>query len=254
MRLLLTGALAAFALTLGAAASAAAGQPTEREHREALQHLREGQSLLRDERWEKAEEEFRAAVKLDPLLEMAHYGLGQVYMATKRYRAAVKAYLDCREAFHNGWAHAVNDSATARQQTLELIQELEGQKRVLESTRRVSTTDVPGAIHRLDDQIRDLRSRRFDAAAAPPPTPTWISIALGSAYYRSGSLSDAEREYREALRVDPNLGEGHNNLAVVCMQTGRLEEADQELKAAEKSGFRVNSQLKADLKNAMSRR
>ena len=32
-------------------------------------------------------------------------------------------------------------------------------------------------------------------------------------------MPDAEREYREALRVESNLGEAHNNLAVVCMLT-----------------------------------
>ena len=42
----------------------------------------------------------------------------------------------------------------------------------------------------------------------------------------------------------------HNNLAVVYMQTGRLAEADAEIKAAEKTGFRVNPQLKEDLKKA----
>jgi Flp pilus assembly protein TadD len=61
-------------------------------------------------------------------------------------------------------------------------------------------------------------------------------------------MADAEREYREAIRVDPKLGEAHNNLAVTLMLTGRLDEAGQEIKAAEKAGFRVNPQFKEDLK------
>jgi Flp pilus assembly protein TadD len=67
-------------------------------------------------------------------------------------------------------------------------------------------------------------------------------------------VCDAEREYRAALAVDPKLGEAHNNLAVVCMLTGRYGEAEQEIKAAEKSGFKVNPQLKEDLKKASARR
>ncbi|HXB56039.1 MAG TPA: hypothetical protein VN461_14740 [Vicinamibacteria bacterium] len=40
-------------------------------------------------------------------------------------------------------------------------------------------------------------------------------LALGSAYYRSGALGDAEREYLAGIKVKPGFGEAHNNLAVV---------------------------------------
>ena len=67
-------------------------------------------------------------------------------------------------------------------------------------------------------------------------------------------MADAEREYRETLTADPKLGEAHNNLAVVCLLTGRFPEADVEIKAAEKAGFKVNPQLKEDVKKALARR
>ena len=84
----------------------------------------------------------------------------------------------------------------------------------------------------------------------PEPVPAWLSLALGSAYFRSNALADAEREYRAAIEVDSKLGEAHNNLAVVYMTTGRYPQADAEVKAAEKNGFRVNPQLKEDIKKA----
>src|SRR2546423_43365 len=99
----------------------------------------------------------------------------------------------------------------------------------------------------------DLAEREF-RAAVELELPTWISLALGSAYFRAGAMADAEREYRAAIGVDPKLGEAHNNLAVVFMLTGRFADAEQEIKAAEKSGFRVNPQLKEDLKKAAARR
>ena len=73
--------------------------PSVRDHTEAMRHLQRGQENLHAEQWDKAEAEFKAAVKLEPTLEMAHYGLGQVYMNTKRFPAAVAAYLACRDAF-----------------------------------------------------------------------------------------------------------------------------------------------------------
>ena len=58
---------------------------------------------------------------------------------------------------------------------------------------------------------------------------------------------------REALRVESNLGEAHNNLAVVCMLTGRYSEAEPELQAAEKAGFRVNPEFKHELSAKLGR-
>ena len=51
-------------------------------------------------------------------------------------------------------------------------------------------------------------------------------MTLGSAYFRTDAMADAEREYRAALAVDPKLGEAHSNPAVVCLLTGRYPEAD----------------------------
>ena len=104
-------------------------------------------------------------------------------------------------------------------------------------------------MQRVDMMIREIKNRRYQEMDGPAPTPTWISVALGSAYFRRGSIEDAEREYREALKVDPKLGEAHNNLAVICMQTGRLDEAEGEIKLAEKAGIRVSPALKEEIKN-----
>src|SRR5207249_701082 len=110
------------------------------------------------------------------------------------------------------------------------------------------TANTQATILRLDTQIKQLQYQRHRGAERPEGTPAWISLALGSAYFRTSAMPDAEREYREALKAEPNLGEAHNNLAVVCMLTGRYDEAEQEVAAAEKAGFRVNPQFKQDLK------
>ena len=64
--------------------------------------VRAGMTALATERYETAEAEFKNAVQFDPLHDGAFYGLGQVYMATKRYPEAVKAYQDSRAAFLAG--------------------------------------------------------------------------------------------------------------------------------------------------------
>jgi Flp pilus assembly protein TadD len=78
-------------------------------------------------------------------------------------------------------------------------------------------------------------------------TPAELSLALGSAYFRSGDLVSAEREWKVAVAANPRLGEAHNNLAALYAMTGRKEQAQDTVKQAEKSGYRVNPRLKSDI-------
>ena len=210
-------------LLLGALATQQEEAPPQRK--EALKHYRAGQQALHAEAWDEAEREFQEAVRLDHLLTPAHYGLGQVYMATKSYPEAVKAYRDCRDAFHAEDSLQLMDNKAAEQRLEEQIQTLKQMVRQLQSG-RTQTTNTAVTIQRLEGQIHDLERRRHRRGDQPLATPPGISLALGSAYFRSGAMADAEREYREAVRVDPKLGEAHNNLAVVYLLTGRIDEAE----------------------------
>lgn len=75
-----------------------------------------------------------------------------------------------------------------------------------------------------------------------PPAELWL--ALGSAYFRLNDVAAAERHYLAAVAAKPDLGEAHNNLAVICMLTGRLDDA---VRAVERAGFGVRPGLKAEL-------
>jgi Flp pilus assembly protein TadD len=75
-----------------------------------------------------------------------------------------------------------------------------------------------------------------------------VSLALGSAYFRTEQWPEAEREYKAAIASDPKSGEAFNNLAVVYLQTGRYKEADESLKSAERAGYKVHPQLKQEVK------
>ena len=236
-------ALLPFVLTVAAAAQIV----TERNRTDALRRYRSGEKALRNEAYLEAEREFQEAVKLDPVLDLAHYGLGQVFMATKRYAEAVRAYRNCRQAFSTMAAEALQDRTGYERRLDDQIRALEDAKSGYEMG-IAKTANTPATILRLDSQIKQLKYQRKRGPERPEGVPAWISVALGSAYFRTNAMQDAEREYREALKDEPNLGEAHNNLAVVCMLTGRYDEAEREVAAAEKAGFKVNPQFKQDLK------
>ena len=50
------------------------------------------------------------------------------------------------------------------------------------------------------------------------------------------------------LLADPRSGDAHNNLAVVLMLSGRLEEAEREVRLAEQAGVEVNPRLKDEIR------
>jgi tetratricopeptide (TPR) repeat protein len=173
----------------------------------------------------------------------------------QRYDRAVTAYLQSREAFRQNAARQAMGGFESDQQLQERIKVLKDQQTALERTSQVgSSSSVPQAISRVRDQIKILESQKARSIqGTPAPIPAGISFALGSAYFRAGSAADAEREYKAAVDVDPKFGEAHSNLAVVYMTTDRPDLAEVEVKAAEKAGFKVNPQLKDDIKRMLKR-
>jgi tetratricopeptide (TPR) repeat protein len=198
------------------------------------------------ETWDKAAEEFKTATDLDPLMVVAHYNLGQCRMAEKRYVEAVMAYKRCREAFERQGALSENEREAQERARRDEISELR------DSLARVHTLKGVNSQHvtmRIEERIRFLESLRLKGAERAE-VPAEIPLALGSAYFRQERLEDAEREYKEAIRLNKKLGAAHNNLAVIYLMTARLDEAEAEARQAEKCGFKLNPQFKQDLKNA----
>ena len=224
-----------------------AAQLSEREQNAASQHFKRGMESLVTEKYDVAETEFKAAVAIDPLYDAAFYGLGQVYMATKRYPNALKAYLASRDAFQKATAAETLAGAESDRRLRDQIQALKDNERNL--TRLTGQNpNAQQTIDQIREQIQQLESRKSRrSGATPPPVPAGMSMALGSAYFRLNDLANAEKEYKAAIEVNPNFGEAHSNLAVVYLVTGRATEAEGEVKAAEKAGFRVNPKLKEDI-------
>jgi len=211
----------------------------EPSHREALAHFRVGQELMSAERFAQATEEFIKAIDLDPLLSLAHYQLGQASMNLQRYASAIKAYKDCIEAERQLFTLKQTNRFEVEKQKDDEIREL---KNLLDSGKGRAPTMMG-----LEQRLRDLENQRHQTGGTFQP-PAQALVALGSAYFRNGDRDAAEAQWRAAIEANPKLGEAHNNIAVIYMQTGRFEEALQELTLAEKAGFKVNPQFKADLK------
>jgi tetratricopeptide (TPR) repeat protein len=226
--------------------SAGAQFASERDRREAFQHYRDGQEHMSSEQFEKAAEAFQKAIQQDRLLTLAHYGLGQATMGLRQYASAIQAFTDCRDTYRTLHDLQQRDRLMVERQRDDEIRELR------ESVRRIRSGQVrlsQVTADKIERRMEELERQRSSVGSAFQP-PAEVSLSLGSAYFRSGALEDAEREYRAALAADPKMGEAHNNLAVVMFLTERLDDAKVEVELAKKAGFKVNPNFEQDLKRA----
>ena len=235
--------LAAMLLSALTAVAGAQQIASDHDRRDALHSYQSGLELLSGEQFEKAAEQFVKAVHKDGLLTRAHYALGQSYMGLRRYASAAKAYRDCLAAFQELHGLQQTHRFDVERQRDDEIKELN------ENIRRLTQAGQLLRATQAEARLRDLERQKTTLEAAYQP-PAAVLLALGSAYFRSGDREAAETEWKAAIEVNPKLGEAHNNLAAVYLQTGRYPQAEAEIAAAEKAGFKVNPQLKEEIKKA----
>jgi hypothetical protein len=170
-------------------------------------------------------------------------------MALKQYGGAVEALTACKTETLAQTGRQQADAAKLDQQRDEEIRELRDTQRAIESG--TLHFQDPNRATGLDKRIHELEMQksRGDVRLGMPPE---IPFALGTALLRVGSLDAAERELLEAIKIRPDYGEAHNNLAAVYVGKGRWKEAEEQVAAAEKAGFKVPAQLAADVRDKKS--
>jgi len=215
---------------------------------EARHEYRAGDQLMAREAFEQAAARFRRATELDPDYVLAYYSLGQALMKLHRYPEAVDAYTAAQDTLVRQSHEGQKAQAGIDKQRQDEIHELEDSLQKARSGKLKGYGGQSMSIETgIEDRIRLLQEAEHKGAGSEVTIPAELSLALGSAYFRQGELEAAEESFRAAIRRRGNLGAAHNNLAVICMMTGRLEEARSEIRAAEEAGFYVSGQFKADL-------
>lgn len=234
----------------------------EARRREAAAAFRAGQDRSGAEDWAAAADRFKEAMALDPADPLARYGLGLALLAQKLYPAAVEAFEGCQESFRCLTLLPPDERAALERRRDAAIREIRDALRTMEvEAMRIGTAkgrdvnvDITALRMQTSRRVRFLEERlheleqwrkrgRLDTRA-----PAAVSLALGSAHFQAGNMDDAEAAYRAALESDARSGDAHNNLAVVLMVKGRLDEAEREVQLAEKAGVPVSPRLKDEIR------
>ena len=175
-------------------------------------HLGRAYDALRDDRYEVAAAEFRAALKLDPKLTLrARFPLAVALFEMKKPKEA--------------------------RQEFEAV--------------RLETGDHPNISYylgRLDlDELQyESAIRNLNQAIAQPPFPD-TAYYLGFAYFKQGALAAAEKWLKEAARLNPHDARVQYQLGVVYRKQGREQEAKQAIALSGEQRQRDSSQSRLRL-------
>ena len=175
------------------------------EQLQAQERLKEGQRLMTTEKFEAAAQAFREAIELDPILTMAHYGLGQAHMALKQYPSAVTAFRGAREAFQKrvaeGNTRRMEDSA-AREERIRALREQirEIQEQQVTGTGPAAQRTAVQREQRVQEwelQITTLRQSQLSESKPPELPPVcrspWAVPTSAAASLRTPNASTVRR-------------------------------------------------------------
>jgi tetratricopeptide (TPR) repeat protein len=222
------------------------------EAQQANRHYALGWRAMHSENWAEAAKEFQQAIDSDPKFNLAYYALGRAEMGLRNFPKAIAAYIKCRNLYVTSSGERFTNQLEATRRLDDRI--LETQTALTEANNQSSSAKggtqsaslMRQELQRQLDQLQQARDRNINYTV-DVTVPYFVPMALGAAFFRNGQFADAEREYKAAIDTNPDSGETHNNLAVLYLLTGRLDDSTREIALAEKSGFRVNPQFKQDL-------
>jgi len=216
----------------------------------ARRHYETGWQLYRHEDWTGSLKEFQQAITEMPNFADGYYAIGRAEMALRHFVNAIAAFTKCRDIYQTNAGDDLVKQTDGTHKLDELILEQRMVLQQLQGSKGGQNQQTAGQSARLIqnkiDQLELARDRNQNVVL-DVSVPFYVPLSLGAAYFRAERFADAEREFKTAIDANSKSGEAHNNLAVLYMTTGRLDEASAEVKLAEKTGYKINPQFKDDL-------
>jgi len=221
---------------------------------EALQHLQAGTEADKQRHFEVAIAEFKRVTELEPALPDGFMNLGQAYMESQDYGAAIPPLKRAVQlapdlaAPHQLLGYAL----LAQGYNAEAIPHLE---RVQEQTAlgiaQIGSGQLPQAVANLQAALAKhpndpdllyylgrasglLSKQSIDTLLAAYPDSARAHQALAENYFVLRQMPQAEKEFREALRLRPDTPELHLELGLVYAGSSQWAKAEEEFRGQTK--------------------
>jgi tetratricopeptide (TPR) repeat protein len=218
---------------------------------EALQHLQAGMEARKQGRFDVAIAEFRRATEIEPKLAPAFVNLGQAYMENRDYGGAIAPLKRALELNPDlaGARQLLGYALLAGGYAAEAIPHLERiQDQGALGIAQLETGRLPEAVANLQAALAKqpndpdllyylgrasglLSKQITDALISAYPDSPRAHQALGENYFALRRLPEAEKEYREALRLRPDVPGVHLALGQVYAMGSQWAKAEEEFRA-----------------------
>jgi tetratricopeptide (TPR) repeat protein len=221
---------------------------------EATQHMQAGVTADKERQFDAAIVEFRKVTELDPTFADGFIGLGQAYMEKHDFSSAVAPLKHALEIdpgsvpAHQllGYALLVEGYAA------EAIPHLErAQDKTALGIAQIETGKLPEAVSNLQAALSArpndpdilyylgrasglLSKQSIDTLLSAYPDSPRAHQAMGENYFVLRQMPEAEKEYREALRLRPDVPEVHLELGEVYAGAFQWPKAEEEFRAQAK--------------------
>jgi tetratricopeptide (TPR) repeat protein len=202
---------------------------------QAVEHMQAGMAADKARKFDVAIAEFKKVTEVDPSLPDAFISLGQAYMETGDYGSAIPPLKRALELSpdslpaHQLLGYALLSEGYANQAIPHL--ERSPDKTTL-GIAQIQTGQLPEAVANLQASLAAhpndpdilyylgrasglLAKQSVDTLLAAYPDSARAHQAMGENYFVLRRMPDAEKEYREALRLRPALPEAHLALGLV---------------------------------------
>jgi tetratricopeptide (TPR) repeat protein len=216
----------------------------------AAEHMQAGIAADKQRQFEVAIQEFKKVTELDPSFVDGFLSLGQAYMETGDYGSAIPPLRHALEL--NGDllpAHQLLGYALLSQgYAAEAIPHLQrSPDKTALGIAEIQTGQLPEAVANLQASLAAhpndpdllyylgrasglLAKQSIDTLLASYPDSARAHQAMGENYFVLRRMPDAEKEYREALRLRPGLPEAHLALGEVYAGAFQWDKAEEEFR------------------------
>jgi tetratricopeptide (TPR) repeat protein len=221
---------------------------------EALQHLQAGTEADKQRHFDVAIAEFKKVTELAPALPDGFLNLGQAYMENQNYGAAIPPLRRAVElAPELAAAHQLlGYSLLAQGYNAEAIPHLEKiQEQTALGIAQIGSGQLPQAVANLQAALAKhpndpdllyylgrasglLSKQSIDTLLAGYPDSARAHQALAENYFVLRQMPQAEKEFREALRLRPDTPELHLELGLVYAGASQWAKAEEEFRAQTK--------------------
>jgi tetratricopeptide (TPR) repeat protein len=221
---------------------------------EALQHLQAGTEAEKQRQFDVAIAEFKKVTELAPTLPDGFINLGQAYMENQDYGAAIPPLKHAVQLVPDlAAAHQLLGYALLAQgYNAEAIPHLEKiQEQTALGIAQIGTGQLQQAVENLQAALAKhpndpdllyylgrasglLSKQSIDTLLAAYPDSARAHQALAENYFVLRQMPQAEKEFREALRLRPGTPELHLELGLVYAGSSQWAKAEEEFRAQSK--------------------